>query len=218
MVDLEKASLKAQEFRRRGDAILASALSLFLEKGEDRVTVEMIADETNIGKGTIYKHFGSKDEIYLNLMIQYEEELQALFEGISEKDDKDRLARDYFTFRMKDPDRYALCDRLEGKLVLENSVPALLDELHAIRAANQSKLEQIINARIKEGKLIDVPAAYHIGAAFALVHGAVALYRSDFYRKHVDSDDFFDFLMEVAVKMGNRSKFPSDSVDLSDIS
>src|SRR5690606_18275407 len=55
MGDLEKAARKAQEFRQREREILDAALALFLEQGEDRVTVEMIADRVGIGKGTIYK-------------------------------------------------------------------------------------------------------------------------------------------------------------------
>src|SRR5690606_39464201 len=75
MADLEKATRKAQEFRQREQQILDTALALFLEQGEDRVTVEMIADRVGIGKGTIYKHFETKNEIYLLLMIRYEEDL-----------------------------------------------------------------------------------------------------------------------------------------------
>lgn len=39
----------------------------------------MIADAVGIGKGTIYKHFKSKAEIYLRLMLDYERDLAALF-------------------------------------------------------------------------------------------------------------------------------------------
>ncbi|HBP76944.1 MAG TPA: TetR/AcrR family transcriptional regulator, partial [Alcanivorax sp.] len=41
---MEKATRKAQEFRQREQEILDAALILFLEQGEDRVTVENIAD------------------------------------------------------------------------------------------------------------------------------------------------------------------------------
>ncbi|MFZ5601972.1 MAG: TetR/AcrR family transcriptional regulator, partial [Pseudomonadota bacterium] len=99
MSDLQKASQKAQEFRRREEEILERAQELFIAKGEDKVTVEMIADAVNIGKGTIYKHFETKDEIYLRLMIRYEEQLADVFRRLDESDGKDRaqLAKDYFS-------------------------------------------------------------------------------------------------------------------------
>ncbi|HAG96935.1 MAG: TetR family transcriptional regulator [Pseudomonadales bacterium] len=207
MTDLQKASQKAQEFRKREEEILERAQELFIAHGEDKVTVEMIADAVNIGKGTIYKHFETKDEIYLRLMIRYEEELAEMFDRLNEGDSKDRakLAKDYFSFRMKDPDKYALFDRLEHKLTNKTSCPDLVSKLHEIRASNLDKLAGVIKAKIDDGTLEDVPPYFHIFAAWALVHGAVALYHSKFYQEFIeDKDAFFNFLGDVGIRMGNR--------------
>ncbi len=48
---MQKEPRKVREFRRREQEILDTALKLFLEQGEDSVTVEMIADAVGIGKG-----------------------------------------------------------------------------------------------------------------------------------------------------------------------
>ena len=80
---MQKESRKVREFRRREQEILDTSLKLFLENGEDSVTVEMIADAVGIGKGTIYKHFKSKAEIYLRLMLDYERELNELLHSDS---------------------------------------------------------------------------------------------------------------------------------------
>jgi AcrR family transcriptional regulator len=207
MTDLQKVSLKAQEFRKREEEILQRAQELFIDHGEDKVTVEMIADAVNIGKGTIYKHFETKDEIYLRLMIRYEEELAELFDRLSENEsgDQAQLAKDYFSFRMKDPDKYALFDRLEHKLTNKTSCPELVDKLHEIRARNMDKLAENIQQKIDGGKLEDVPPYFHIFAAWALVHGAVALCHSKFYQEYIeDKDGFFSFLGDIGIRMGNR--------------
>jgi AcrR family transcriptional regulator len=207
MGDLEKATRRAQEFRQREREILDAALELFLEQGEDRVTVEMIADKVGIGKGTIYKHFETKNEIYLLLMIRYEEALAERFERIRESDDKERLARDYFHFRIMDPKRYQLFDRLENKVIKDHAVPELVEKLHRIRAANFDHLTRIVRSRIDEGTLEDVPEIYHICTAWALAHGAVALMESPFYQKLInDKDDFLDFLVNIGIRMGNKGQ------------
>jgi len=209
MSDLQKASQKAQEFRRREEEILERAQALFIEHGEDKVTVEMIADAVNIGKGTIYKHFETKDEIYLRLMIRYEEELAEMFDRLNEGESGDRaqLAKDYFSFRMNQPDKYALFDRLEHKLTNKTSCPDLVAKLHEIRAMNLDKLAASIQSKIDEGILEDVPAYYHIFAAWALVHGSVALYHSKFYQDFIeDKEGFFSFLGDVGIRMGNKRK------------
>ncbi|MAR92891.1 MAG: TetR family transcriptional regulator [Pseudomonadales bacterium] len=207
MTDLQKASQKAKEFRKREEEILERAQELFIEHGEDKVTVEMIADAVNIGKGTIYKHFETKDEIYLRLMIRYEEELAELFDRLNESGSEDRakLAKDYFSFRMREPEKYALFDRLEHKLTNKTSCPELVARLHEIRASNMDKLVASIKAKIDDGTLEDVPPYFHIFAAWALVHGAVALYHSKFYQEFIeDKDRFFSFLGDIGIRMGNR--------------
>ncbi len=200
---IEKARQKAKEFRQREKDILRQAQDLFVQHGEDKVTVELIAESAGIGKGTIYKHFQTKYEIYMRLMIQYEEELAELFSSISVADDQDRLIRAYYNFRMSDPDRYALFARLEPKCSSEPSVSELMAQLHRTRVANMDKLQSLVNARIKEGVLIDCPAYFHICAAWAMVHGAVALYESVFFKQLIeDKDAFFDFLLEVSARLG----------------
>ena len=173
---MHKEPRKVREFRRREQEILDTALKLFLEQGEDSVTVEMIADAVGIGKGTIYKHFKSKAEIYLRLMLDYERDLNTLLHSADVDKDKEALSRAYFEFRMRDPQRYRLFDRLEEKVVKGNQVPELVEELHKIRASNFEHLTLLIKGRISEGKLEDVPPYFHYCAAWALVHGAVALY------------------------------------------
>lgn len=58
---------KEREFRRREREILDAALALFGTEDWQAVTVEQIAERAEIGKGTVYKHFASKDEIYARL-------------------------------------------------------------------------------------------------------------------------------------------------------
>lgn len=211
MADLERIAQKAKDFRDREEAILVTAEELFIEMGEERVTVEMIAEKVGIGKGTVYKHFESKDEIYLLLMIRYEEQLAERFHHMEVSDEKERLAREYFAFRIKDPQKYMLFDRLERKLAEGCSCPELLTRLHDVRAANFDKLNAIVQARIDEGHLQDVPPHYHVLAAWAIVHGTTALKLSPFYKSMLsDEDDFLNFMLNAGVRFGNKSKKEGD--------
>ncbi|WP_163024961.1 TetR/AcrR family transcriptional regulator, partial [Pseudomonas viridiflava] len=75
---MQKEPRKVREFRRREQEILDTALKLFLEQGEDSVTVEMIADAVGIGKGTIYKHIKCRARIYMRVMLDYERDWREL--------------------------------------------------------------------------------------------------------------------------------------------
>ena len=208
---MQKESRKIREFRRREQEILTAALRLFLEQGEDSVTVEMIADDVGIVKGTMYKHFKSKAEIYLRLMLDYERDLSVLLHSESIEKDREALSREYFAFRMSDPERYRLFDRLEEKVVKNNQMPELVEELHGIRASNFNHLTGVIQQRIDEGKLEDVPAYFHYCAAWALVQGAMSMYHSPFWQEVIeDKEGYMQFLTDIGVRMGNRLKRRKD--------
>lgn len=211
---MQKESRKVREFRRREQEILDTALKLFVEQGEDTVTVEMIADTVGIGKGTIYKHFKSKTEIFLRLMLDYERELNELFYSEKVSADKEALSRAYFAFRMGDPEHYRLFDRLEERIVKSRQAPEMMEQLHTIRASNFERLTRLIEDRIDEGKLEEVPPYFHYCAAWALVHGAVALYHSPFWNSVIeDQEGFFQFLMDIGVRMGNKRKRDENTRD-----
>lgn len=66
---------KLREFENRGQEILDAALSLFESDDWEQVTVEQIAQKSEVGKGTIYKHFESKSEIYVRLAIRFQKHI-----------------------------------------------------------------------------------------------------------------------------------------------
>jgi len=62
---------KRREFQRREQEILDAALALFGTDEWRSVTVEQVAERAEIGKGTVYKHFASKEEIYARLALDF---------------------------------------------------------------------------------------------------------------------------------------------------
>lgn len=68
---------KEREFKRREEDILAAALSLFNRDDWQTVTIDQIAAKAEIGKGTVYKHFSSKDEIYAKLVVEFHRKIMA---------------------------------------------------------------------------------------------------------------------------------------------
>lgn len=66
-----KPSRKQLEFARREREILMAAISLFEGPRWETVTVEQISKKAEIGKGTVYKHFTCKEEIYANIATDF---------------------------------------------------------------------------------------------------------------------------------------------------
>ena len=61
------------------DLILDAALALVADEGYARSTISRIAQKAGIGRGTVYWHFESKDELFLGLM---QRELDRIVEGM----------------------------------------------------------------------------------------------------------------------------------------
>ncbi|MBN1364049.1 MAG: TetR/AcrR family transcriptional regulator [Syntrophaceae bacterium] len=59
--------VKEKDNRKR--LILKSARTLFFRKGFDKVTVDEIAKSSELGKGSIYLYFNSKEEIYAQILL-----------------------------------------------------------------------------------------------------------------------------------------------------
>ena len=61
-------TVRQQNFLLRKEKILAMAETLLLDNNQD-ITLGELASELDIAKGTIYKHFKSKNQLYLELII-----------------------------------------------------------------------------------------------------------------------------------------------------
>jgi len=62
---VEKISRKEKERLRRRDHIIDTAEALIRKIGFDSTTMDQIAEQAEVGKGTLYLHFKSKTAIYL---------------------------------------------------------------------------------------------------------------------------------------------------------
>jgi AcrR family transcriptional regulator len=72
-------SQQAKQVRR--DAILDAARRLFEEKSYEGLTVDAVAKTSRIAKGTVYLYFGTKEAIFLELLLG---EVEAWFAALAE--------------------------------------------------------------------------------------------------------------------------------------
>lgn len=81
----ETQSRKQIEFAKREQEILKAAISLFENPHWETVTVEQISKKAEIGKGTVYKHFTCKEEIYARISILFSNRILASYEALPEQ-------------------------------------------------------------------------------------------------------------------------------------
>jgi AcrR family transcriptional regulator len=60
---------KAREKRARQELILNAAQKVFLAKGFEQTTIEDIAEQAELSKGTLYLYFKSKEDLYVAVFL-----------------------------------------------------------------------------------------------------------------------------------------------------
>jgi AcrR family transcriptional regulator len=71
----EEPPLRADAARNR-DKVLAAAEKLFAERDADCVTMDAVAAEAGVGKGTLFRGFGDRAGLVLALLQEHERRLQ----------------------------------------------------------------------------------------------------------------------------------------------
>ena len=120
---------RQHQFKAREENILAMAEQLLLESGNGDITLDSLADQLDLAKGTLYKHFSSKDELYLRIIIRYEERLAASATGLN------RLFGELYDIRRQRMKR--LIDIVSAHLKNEQSSMTTRDYLSSIWAMGQ---------------------------------------------------------------------------------
>jgi AcrR family transcriptional regulator len=170
---------KQREFDRREQDILAAALELCSSPDWESVTVERIADRAEVGKGTVYKHFGSKDELLFRLTMRfYRGLLQMLREDVVEGSPQAKLSsaieralRYHILHREY---RYVVeyCERIDFK---ERASPAWQGDFLELDRAFQEWGVPIIEAGMETGQFQHRPQEAIMIGMHACFKGAVAM-------------------------------------------
>lgn len=173
---------REQERARRRQAILAAARVVFAQDGFHRATVEAIARQAEVGKGTVYLYFESKEAILAELVLQALAELvtrlQAASDGYSvlHPDQKLRAMADaYLSFAQNAPDYFRLLTAFDRGAFQEG----ISAECRAqILAASERALGLVAQA-LSDGMALGIFAATDprqaAGVLWATLNGALTL-------------------------------------------
>jgi AcrR family transcriptional regulator len=138
---------------RRREEILSAAVKLFAENGYDRADTQVLADVLGIGKGTIYRYFPSKRELFLAAVDSAMRQLTAAVdESVEREEDPFRRMvcgiRSYLTFFAAHPELVELIiqERAQFK---DRKKPTYFE----YRDANRVRWREMFCSLIAEGRL-----------------------------------------------------------------
>ena len=177
------------QFRAREALIFDVAERLLLESGEMGMTLDALALERDLAKGTLYKHFQSKDELYLLLIIRNE---QALLDMVRDNqgDFQARLVF-YMLHHLHHPERTVLFHQIEERLSAgAQGLGILFNQLYRIRKQRLRLIIGITDNYLK-GIGSTMPVRDYLAAIWSMTQGAASMLNSSFYQRYLGSRDTF---------------------------
>ena len=158
------AERKEREKQLRRDEIILAAEKVFFSKGFDYTTMDHIAEEAELSKGTLYLYFKSKEDLHMAVARKSIRLLRTITlkatEGEGNAIEKlGRMGRANIEFSRKDP------DRMRAIMTLEEMEPSTLSVTTSdvqdliYKESTVGTVIQLVEQGVKE-KLIraDVPA------------------------------------------------------------
>lgn len=173
-----------QQFFQRQASILQMAESLLLDSADGDLTLDDLASSLEIAKGTLYKHFTSKDELYLHLLINYEKQLD---QSVRFDDGAGAILARMVLFPLLNPRKAMFYHWLEERLSAYSvGQKHLFDELYKVRRERMNYLLSVAKTYLDE---LNSPMSYgdYLPTLWAVGQGGALLLNSSFYQRYLGS-------------------------------
>jgi AcrR family transcriptional regulator len=157
----------------RREDILQTATELFAEQGFSDGVTQVLTDRLQIGKGTLYRHFPSKRELFLaaadRVMVKLNEQVEESIAGIA--DGLERMARaiaTYLRFFSENPHFVELLIQ-ERANFKDRTKPTYFEH----RERNVHRWRQMYRDLIAEGRIRDMSVEQISDVLFAAMYGTM---------------------------------------------
>jgi len=148
---------REKEKEQRRKLILDSAQALFFSKHFDEITIEEIAEKSQLGKGTLYLYFKSKEALYSAVALRGLHIENAMFKDASDRkqsglEKTQAIGQAYYEFYKRYPQYFRMLMEAENLLV------ATSDDVNAAEliTASRESLKLLLDAvtlGIKDGSI-----------------------------------------------------------------
>jgi len=179
-VGLQERRIKEKDNRKR--LILKSARTLFFKKGFNRVTVDEIAKISELGKGSIYLYFNSKEEIYAQILLNDIDSFYQLVSGLCGKNKPvfallSEFSRRYIDFFLNEGELFRILMTFMLHPNQMNLSKELNDQILEANAHSIDIIGKILEKGIQSGELAPkINIRQNQNAIWGMLNGIVSLF------------------------------------------
>jgi AcrR family transcriptional regulator len=159
--------------RRTRVCILEAATKIFAAEGYRNTDVQVIADSARVGKGTIYRHFGSKEKLFLAVAkFNLDQLAESVTAEVTDFTSVVQVLRDVAVACARFYQQHPECVEImiqERAEFRETVFPTHL--IH--RAENRAGLEELFQRGIESGELLPTDASTAVDAYSDMLYGMI---------------------------------------------
>lgn len=147
---------KKAESRRR---ILDSARDVFFRDGFMRANLDEVAENAGVAKGTLYRYFESKADLYVAVLTHNQDLFHDLMKAAATQGDNaiDRvrsIARFYFAHWLDHPDYFQIFWAVDNESVIGELPRAVVEQISIFWERNLNVTHQVLEQGVADGELV----------------------------------------------------------------
>ncbi|MCX5807043.1 MAG: TetR/AcrR family transcriptional regulator [Proteobacteria bacterium] len=175
---------RKREKELRQELAISAAMAIYDEEGYHAITMDRIAERSELSRAALYLYFKSKEEILIKATVSFFDDFAALLQGLYDNREKNkyRLFEDLWgCFKQiyeKNPSTFAASQYVHHREIIRNLPEDLRNILFKSGAKVVGLQHMIVEYGVKEGVFIEVDSRTLSEVIWASFLGIVYLERS----------------------------------------
>jgi TetR/AcrR family transcriptional regulator len=200
---------RKREKEERRQSILRAAREVFFDEGFHQATVEAVAALAEVGKGTVYLYFESKETILAHLLlgglrelVDQLEEAYAVEESLSADERLRRLGWAYFRFFQAEPHYFHFLMAMDRGRFREVVAPVVYQKVFECSVEGLDWVVRTVDQGIAEGTFVSCDARQAAATLWATLNGVLALVAHPLRREMIGlkSEALYEAALEIVIQ------------------
>ena len=181
------------------EKIIKAAKELFLENGYHETSMSAIAQTADLGKGTLYWHFDSKDELFQSIVTKEAKKVLKKFEKLTEKDlAADEILKRFIKIRLENIDENKKTTQMfmDGENFINEELKNTMIEIFR---SFINIVENIIKQGVNEGIFYTSDPEKSASAFIGMINGicSTIIFTN---KRDIDIEENTEFLYQLFLK------------------
>ena len=207
--EMTTAQRRAREKARRQQEILEAAKEVFFRKGIHRATVDDVAAQAEVSKGTVYLYFQSKESILAHLLLEglsiLLSQLEAAYapqEPLSAEEHLRQLVEAYWQFAQTHPNYFRLLLALDRGRFRERVSAEVYQEILTESSRGLELVANAIRQGTEEGLFIADDPLLAAGVLWGALNGTLDLMANPVRQEMIPAEPkaVFDATLELFLR------------------